>query len=393
MVVCGGREEGGEERGGSGWVVGGWRGVGLGGGEEEGRGCVVGWWCVQCDPPVFFFFRGALRRFAPDWVLSVLPTLARARGHSLACRCSHGLCLRLLECRSGWEGTSTGSRVSHFGSVVVFTMSGRITSQWHPSGATTPTPALQRHASTSRQETLAASSSHAGREPVLTAVRVRPFNDREWKLGVARSPPAISISGQTASVSTTKGSVDFVFDHVFWSHEPQNSECASQEDVFCEVGGPLLQGLLAGANGCLIAYGESGAGKSFSVFGPRHQPGVVPRFMDSLLQEKACQNGARGGEFKIWLSAWELNHEHVLDLLSTDGLDRGSDLSVLEHPVLGAQVVGAIEVLCNDTEAFWRLLDFASVKRAMSSSNVNVSARSSIIMSIRLEVAWRRCSS
>ncbi len=46
------------------------------------------------------------------------------------------------------------------------------------------------------------------------------------------------------------------------------SSRSSQAEVFEAVGAPLVDAVLRGVNGCLIAYGQTGAGKTFTTFGP-----------------------------------------------------------------------------------------------------------------------------
>lgn len=228
-------------------------------------------------------------------------------------------------------------------------------------------------------------------EPIRVAVRVRPFSDQEWKIGVARSASAISMAGQTVTLHSKEGSRQFVVDKTFDSHDPQSSGCASQEDVFRDMGVPMLQSMVSGHNTSLLAYGDTGSGKSYSLLGPRHQPGIMPRLMEGLLKEKTTMSGS-GDDLRIWFGALEISCDHVLDLMSVDkGLDRGDDLNVMEHPSLGVHFVGAVEALCADVPTFRRLLDFILVKRAMSSTNVNASSsRSSVIVTVRLDMHGRR---
>ena len=42
---------------------------------------------------------------------------------------------------------------------------------------------------------------------------------------------------------------------------------ASQETVFEEVGRPICDAVLEGFNGTIMCYGQTGAGKSFSMVG------------------------------------------------------------------------------------------------------------------------------
>mmetsp|Transcript_13307 Transcript_13307/g.24665 ORF Transcript_13307/g.24665 Transcript_13307/m.24665 type:complete len:944 (-) Transcript_13307:42-2873(-) len=53
----------------------------------------------------------------------------------------------------------------------------------------------------------------------------------------------------------------FQFDHVFHGE-------SSQVDVYKTLAEPLIDSVLQGVNACLIAYGQTGAGKTYTTFGP-----------------------------------------------------------------------------------------------------------------------------
>ena len=59
----------------------------------------------------------------------------------------------------------------------------------------------------------------------------------------------------------TKREAKFVFDRVF-DREITNSA------VFIEVGQPLVDAVVSGYNGTLMAYGQTGTGKTYSMYGP-----------------------------------------------------------------------------------------------------------------------------
>ena len=63
---------------------------------------------------------------------------------------------------------------------------------------------------------------------------------------------------RSISMSCDMRKHDFVFDHVF-------SSSASQERVFEVVGEPILEDVLRGYNGTIFAYGQTAAGKTYSV--------------------------------------------------------------------------------------------------------------------------------
>jgi hypothetical protein len=66
---------------------------------------------------------------------------------------------------------------------------------------------------------------------------------------------------------------------------------ATQAQVFDTLGLPLLERLLAGVNVCVLAYGQTGAGKTHTMMGPPKgspasrdpaQKGLTPRFLYEL---------------------------------------------------------------------------------------------------------------
>lgn len=63
----------------------------------------------------------------------------------------------------------------------------------------------------------------------------------------------------------------FDFDHTFWfssSRNPSRSS-ASQHEVYQTMGPHLEKAILAGYNACLLAYGQSGSGKTHTMIGTR----------------------------------------------------------------------------------------------------------------------------
>ena len=63
----------------------------------------------------------------------------------------------------------------------------------------------------------------------------------------------------------------------------------TQEQIFNSVSQPLVDTLLNGGQGLLFAYGMTNAGKTYTIQGSEHNPGVLPRSLDKIftsLQEK-----------------------------------------------------------------------------------------------------------
>ena len=93
---------------------------------------------------------------------------------------------------------------------------------------------------------------------IQVLVRVRPPNAREQADGFHRALDKAS-DGNTVLVKASKGNATpYAFDHVV-------DHTDSQQTLFDSVGKPIAESCLQGYHGCLLAYGQTGAGKTFTM--------------------------------------------------------------------------------------------------------------------------------
>ena len=108
---------------------------------------------------------------------------------------------------------------------------------------------------------------------LVVAVRVRPAPDG--------APSALVASPTTVTLSPGKNEHAFAFDHVFGDDAPT-------EQVYRELGAPVLRKALDGFNGTIFAYGQTGSGKTFTMTGGGPgcargcEDGIIPRLSDEL---------------------------------------------------------------------------------------------------------------
>ncbi|KAK3720241.1 hypothetical protein RRG08_007863 [Elysia crispata] len=135
---------------------------------------------------------------------------------------------------------------------------------------------------------------------VKVAVRVRPFNNRE----ISRDAECIiEMSGNTTTITNPKaGPKDakqksFNFDHSYWSHtSPDDPAFAGQKKVYDDIGLEMLDHAFEGYNVCIFAYGQTGAGKSYTMMGKNEpgQMGIIPLLCEDLFTrisaEKSVDN-------------------------------------------------------------------------------------------------------
>ena len=69
----------------------------------------------------------------------------------------------------------------------------------------------------------------------------------------------------------------FNFDHSYWSVSQEDSNYVSQEQVYSELGLPVIAAAFTGYNSCIFAYGQTGSGKTYTMTGYGSEPGLTPR--------------------------------------------------------------------------------------------------------------------
>jgi kinesin family protein 5 len=141
---------------------------------------------------------------------------------------------------------------------------------------------------------------------VRVFVRFRPENGLESAEG--GRPCVEHLSGEDCMVG---GINQFTFDRVF---EPD----ATQTQVYDEAAREIVESVLDGYNGTILAYGQTASGKTYTMEGPDiddpAQRGVVPRMVRTLLDGVA--RAPSTVEFVIGVSMLEIYMERIRDLLA-----------------------------------------------------------------------------
>ncbi|XP_078413903.1 kinesin-like protein KIF1B isoform X1 [Cetorhinus maximus] len=218
---------------------------------------------------------------------------------------------------------------------------------------------------------------------VKVAVRVRPFNSRE--IG-KDSKCIIQMQGSSTSIINPKNPKEspktFSFDHSYWSHtSPEDPAFASQSQVYNDIGKEMLQHSFEGYNVCIFAYGQTGAGKSYTMMGKQdkdHQ-GIIPQLCEELF-EKINDNSNSDMSYSVEVSYMEIYCERVRDLLNpkTKG-----NLRVREHPLLGPYVEDLSKLAVTSYTDIADLMDAGNKARTVAATNMNeTSSRSHAVFTI-----------
>ena len=156
--------------------------------------------------------------------------------------------------------------------------------------------------------------------------RFRPINSREREEGADIMANQLKFTGDhTIEVAEFNGrpSQNFHFDKIFWDPETR------QDDVYGLAAKKSIVDVINGYNATIFAYGQTGAGKSWTMFGNIHEnhlKGIIPRSCMHIFDH--IRRDTEGTEYTIKCSFLEIYKEIIRDLLNpaTHGLKQGFKL-------------------------------------------------------------------
>ncbi|CAM9638234.1 unnamed protein product, partial [Choristocarpus tenellus] len=165
---------------------------------------------------------------------------------------------------------------------------------------------------------------------------------------------------------------------------------STQEDVFSALV-PTLDTVLQGFNACVLAYGQTGAGKTHTLLGPRggtnlpkdkNEWGVVPRAVRLLFDGlSAASKSDSTLTYSVTCSFLQIYNEGLVDLLQADGgsLRQGGRGRVYINGLSSFRVGGTEDVL--------KYLDIGYANRRVRTTQYNeVSSRSHAVLQLAVEV-------
>ncbi|XP_072263894.1 kinesin-like protein KIF1A isoform X6 [Pyxicephalus adspersus] len=218
---------------------------------------------------------------------------------------------------------------------------------------------------------------------VKVAVRVRPFNSRE--IG-KDSKCIIQMSGSTTTIANPKQPKEtpksFSFDYSYWSHtSDEDSQFAGQRQVYHDIGEEMLLHAFEGYNVCIFAYGQTGAGKSYTMMGKQEpgQQGIIPQLCEDLFS-RINDTSNDNMSYSVEVSYMEIYCERVRDLLNPKNKGK---LRVREHPLLGPYVEDLSKLAVTSYQDIQDLMDSGNKARTVAATNMNeTSSRSHAVFNI-----------
>lgn len=233
------------------------------------------------------------------------------------------------------------------------------------------------------------------RERTRVFARIRPWSKRELEAAdeVQTAVRAATWSNEErttvvcVNVATEMKERRYRFDRVF-------DDTSTQAEVFSVVAAPVIEAVLKGCNGTVLAYGQTGTGKTHTMLGhdlfalalecteaptdDGGKRGLIPRAMSSIfgaLSLSGCNPIARASYVEVYQS-------RVFDLLGCGE----HALEVRDDPTRGVALIGAEEVPVSTEREVLELLWHGARRRATAATDLNErSSRSHTIFSVCLQ--------
>ena len=231
---------------------------------------------------------------------------------------------------------------------------------------------------------------------VKVAIRVRPFNEREKKLG---SELCVKMSDKTVILTDSDGSTlrKYNYDYAIWSHDGYEADMRGylkktdamskywdQQKVYDEMGNELLVNAVKGYHCCLFAYGQTGSGKSYSIFGYGTNHGIVPMICNKMFDGTVLIQDEKR-EFTVNISMLEIYNEKVQDLLIDVKTRPKYGLKVHENPKIGVFVKNLSKYKVNSYEEIENAINTGNKNKTIGSTLMNdTSSRSHTVIKIEV---------
>ncbi|XP_035903952.1 kinesin-like protein KIF3A [Anopheles stephensi] len=218
-------------------------------------------------------------------------------------------------------------------------------------------------------------------ENVRVVVRVRPMDKNELDCG---SQNVIKVDKSNRSITVVKPGANsseppkvYYFDNVF-------GEDSTQIDLYVDTARPIVDKVLEGYNGTILAYGQTGTGKTYTMSGNPESPqtkGIIPNTFAHIFGHIA--RGKENQKFLVRVSYMEIYNEEVRDLL---GKELNKSLEVKERADIGVFVKDLSGYVVHNADDLDNIMKLGNKNRVVGATKMNSeSSRSHAIFSITIE--------
>jgi len=171
----------------------------------------------------------------------------------------------------------------------------------------------------------------------------------------------------------------FTFDNVYGVDSVQSA-------VFEQTAQPIVDSVLAGYNGTIFAYGQTGTGKTFTMEGVPDDPnlrGITPNAFYHIFD--AVNNAPGNVEFLVRASFLEIYNDEVFDLLNKEARKK---MSVKESKDKGVFVKDLSTYVVKSVDDLLKVLKKGQKSRRVGATKMNEgSSRSHSMMTVTIETS------
>ncbi|XRB24083.1 kinesin-like protein [Pseudoscourfieldia marina] len=209
-------------------------------------------------------------------------------------------------------------------------------------------------------------------------IRVRPPSEREvsslitqYKKSITTTETSISISSSQHQQQSQAARTAFNFDSV-------RDEHVDQASIFESIGRPITDSFLEGYHACVLAYGQTGAGKTYTMQGAdvdsyddahsSADTGLIPRVLKYVFGSVSENNAKQIKSSNFRCTFFEIYNEQVYDLLADDG---ALPLVVREGSKASVFAEGAVEECVGSAAETYEVYRRGLCNRRVSSTAMN----------------------
>ncbi|XP_022692780.1 kinesin-like protein KIF28P isoform X3 [Varroa jacobsoni] len=244
------------------------------------------------------------------------------------------------------------------------------------------------------------------RVPVRVAIRVRPFVVFRSLTGGYLRKPAICVSMDAHEVRLLNSDHSpsrmqrFPFERCYWSHDgfvrldngylsadsdhERGQQYATQGIIHIQIGQEIVKCLWDGLDSTIIAYGESGSGKSYTLFGTAENKGLALRIYDDLFyqSEKRRITDKDLLWVEVTFSVFEIFDEQAIDLLA----EKIKPLNFYKCPKTGYFIQELVEYSIATYKELAAIIERALVNRAVHATSTRRETKyGNLVLRLRLD--------
>lgn len=197
---------------------------------------------------------------------------------------------------------------------------------------------------------------------IQVVCRFRPLNDKELNISNAVCVDFLADKKTVSVPQEGLSPINFRLDHIF-------TPASSQTEVYQIAAQPIIESVMQGFNGTVLAYGQTSSGKTFTMTGPSFEDsrtmGIIPRMVGNVFEFITFSN--ENLEFTVKVSYCEIYMEKIRDLIDPTR----ANLKVHEDKMRGVYIGNLSESYVNTDQEVYELMKLGTSNREVGHTEMN----------------------